>query len=183
MNKYDMCICHCGKIHMIPWEKIDKAIENEKEFCYICADCGQATIIGADKESDWNGKIIYSMYSRNLSLYENMTISSETFEEHSEYTAISEIYYSHGIKVPMMSGMNATHYKFGIFSDDWYPDFYKIEGADIIEVWNFINKWRKDRATVNMNLFIHDTPDEYLKEISCYLISQFDWTGTKYERK
>lgn len=71
MEKYDMCICRCGKIHMIPSDKIDDAIEHNKNFMFICADCGSATVVGADKEWDEYepDKKCYMMYSGSVDLF------------------------------------------------------------------------------------------------------------------
>lgn len=187
MRKYDMRICSCGRIHMIPMEKIDKAIENNKNFLYICGGCGRASIIGADIEQDWyeEDKLCYNMYSGKVFEYKDGSINVEDFTEHDNKKAISEIFYSHGIKVPMMTGEYARSYFCDQFADMWYPDFYKIQRGNITleEVKEFVDEFTKNQIVVNMNRFIRETPDEYLKEISCYLIRAFDWTGTKYERK
>ena len=34
-RKYDMRICKCGRIHMIPTEKIEKALEDNKNLLLI----------------------------------------------------------------------------------------------------------------------------------------------------
>ena len=84
-----------------------------------------------------------------------------------------------------MTGEYARHYFCGRFADMWYPDFYKIQRGNITleEVKEFVDEFTKNQIVVNMNRFIRETPDEYLKEISGYLIRAFDWTGTQYERK
>lgn len=79
MNKYDMRICHCGKIHMIPSEKSE-------------------------------------------------SITEDIFKGTENKKAISEIYYSHGIKVPMMNGYYATEYHHGIFYDGMViANLYEID--------------------------------------------------------
>lgn len=45
-RKYDMRICKCGRIHMVPNEKIEKALKNNRNLLLICAGCGTATLIG-----------------------------------------------------------------------------------------------------------------------------------------
>lgn len=183
----EMKICKCGRIHLIPEEKIDNALEKNKNFVLICANCGESIVIGANIEPDWNDpeKDCYMMYSYNLSDYKDKSITKESFETTKKEKGIEEIYYSHGIKVPMMTGNYATDYFCGRFSDRWYPDFYNIERKDITvkEIMDFINQWKKDRITVNMNRFIHENKEEDLKEISRYYIKGLNWKGTKFERE
>lgn len=186
MKKYEMRICHCGKIHMIPSEKIDNAIEKDKNFMFICADCGSATIIGADKEWDEYepDKECYMMYSGDFAPYFSESITEDFFKEGEHKKAISEIYYSHGIKVPMMNGYYATEYHNGIFNDGRaIANIYEIDRPNVTakEVQDFISNARKEARTVNMNCFIRENKDDVLKEISRYLIKGFDWKGTKYE--
>lgn len=184
-RKYDMRICKCGRIHMVDNNKLDKALENNKNLLLICGGCGAATLIGADIEPDWNepDKKCYMMYSGDLSSYEDKSITDADFESTEHHKGIDEIIYSHGIKVPMMTGQYATDYYNGIFSDRWYPDFYKIQRKDVTvnEVMDFIDEYNHDRTTVNMKRFIHETPEDMLEEISHYMIDGFNWKGTKWE--
>ena len=132
-KKYDMRICKCGRIHMVDNNKLDNALENNKNLLLICGGCGAATLIGADIEPDWNepDKNCYMMYSGELSPYDDRNIISADFESTEHHKGIEEIIYSHGRKVPMMTGMYATDYNNGRFSDRWYPDFYKIQRSDM----------------------------------------------------
>ena len=50
--KYDLSICSCGRIHMIPEYKIDEAISKTKELLVICGGCGRAVKHGADVVPD-----------------------------------------------------------------------------------------------------------------------------------
>lgn len=185
MNKYDMRICKCGRIHMIDNNKLNKALENNKNLLLICGGCGSATLIGANIEPDWYGtdEDCYTMYSTDFSSYEDKSITAVDFESTKHQKGIEEIIYSHGIKVPMMTGMYATDYCNGTFFDRWYPDFYKIQRKDVTvkEVMDFINEYNLNRRTVNMNRFINETPIDMLEEISHYMIDGFDWKGTKLE--
>ena len=184
-RKYDIRICKCGRIHMVPNGKLDKALENNKNLLLVCGGCGAAALIGADIEPDWNepDKDCYMMYSINFSPYRDTTISASDFESTEIKKGIEKIIYSHGIKVPMMTGQYATDYSNGRFSDRWYPDFYKIQRKDVTvnEIMTFIDEYTHDRTTVNMNRFILETPEDMLEEISHYLIDGFDWKGTKWE--
>ena len=187
MSKYNMRICKCGRIHMIDNDKLDKALENNKDILLMCGHCGIATIIGADIEPDYlePSKNCYMMYSMDFSVYDDKSITPDCFTENEEHKAIQEIVYSHGIKVPMMTGGYATMYSCGKFADTWYPDFYHIQRADVTvkEIMEFIDKYNKDRHTVNMDRFIAETPDDMLEEISHYLVDGLNWKGTKYENE
>lgn len=184
-RKYEMKICECGRIHMIPIEKIDNALDKNKHFVLVCAGCGDATVIGANVESDYLDprKDCYMMYSTDLSSNKDKSIIVNDFSSTDEQKGIEEIFYSHGIKVPMMTGMYATDFSCDKFSDRWYPDFYKIQRSDITvaEIMQFINEYTHDRTTVNMARLISETPDEMLDVISQYYIEAFDWRGTKWE--
>lgn len=184
-RKYDMRICKCGRIHMIPNEKLNKALEVNKNLLLMCGGCGAGTLIGADIEPDWNepDKECYMMYSSSFSDYEDTSIAVSDFESNEYHEGISEIIYSHGLKVPMMTGQYATDYFNGKFSDRWYPDFYKIQRSDITvkEIMDFIEEYKHDRCTVNMDRFIRQTPEDMLEKISHYMIEGLDWKGTKWE--
>lgn len=184
----EMKICKCGKIHLIPEEKINNALKKNKNFILICADCGRSIVIGANIElydpyGDDKEKECYMMYSYDLS--ENMSVTKEFFNETEDKKGIEEIYYNHGIKVPMMTENYATDYFCGRFSDRRYPDFYNIGRKNITveEIMDFINQWKESRTTVNMNRFIFENKEEDLKEISRYYIEGFNWKGTKFERE
>ena len=186
--KYNITFCKCGRIHAIENKKIEDALEENKDFLLICANCGAATIIGADITPDWDepSKNCYMMYSRDLSSYKDAEITQDAFKDGPNQKAIKEILYSHGYAVPMMSGNNATDFfSGGRFSDRWYPDFYKIQRDDITvkEIMQFIDKFNDDRTTVNMDRFIYNTPDDVLEELSHYSIDGFDWSGTKFQKK
>lgn len=186
-RKYDMRICKCGRIHMVADEKLDKALENNKNLLLICAGCGNAILIGADIEPDWiePEKTCYMMYSFEYSKYKDSEINPSSFESTEKHKGIEAIIYSHGYEVPMMTGMYATDYFNGKFSDRWYPDFYKIQRNDVTvkEIMEFIDEYTHDRTTVNMARFISETPDEILEELSNYSIKGFNFKGTKWEKE
>ena len=172
-RKYDIRICKCGRIHAITDEKIEKTLEDDKNFLLICAACGNATLIGANIVHDPDlSKDCYEMYAGDFSSYEDKVINTDTFKGNEKEKAVGEILYSHGIKVPMKTGQYATDYFNGRFFDRWYPDFYKIQRKDITvkEIMDFIDEYAHDRTTVNMNRFINETPDDVLDELSNYLI-------------
>lgn len=187
MGKYDIRICSCGRIHMVPMEKLEKALENDKDLLLICGGCGKGTLIGADVEPDWDDptKNCYNMYCRDFSTRKDKSITVTDFESIASKTGIEEIIYSHGVKVPMMTGQYATDYYNGMFSDRWYPDFFKIQrdGITVSEIMDFIKKYSHDRTTVNMDRFINQTSEELLTEISKIGIQGLNWKGTKWETK
>lgn len=184
-TKYDMRICKCGRIHMVDNSVLMKALNNNKNLLLICAGCGNATLIGADIEKNLfdENKTSYMMYACDFSEYENASITVSDFTPTEKHKGIEEIVYSHGYRVPMMSGMYATDYSFGMFSDRWYPDFYKIQRSDITvkEIMEFIDEYTHDRTTVNMSRFIRETPDDVLDEISRFMIEGLNFYGTKWE--
>ena len=186
-RKYNMRICRCGHIHMVPEVKIDKAIENNKVLMVVCRNCGSVSYIGADEGYDeFEHKKIYNMFSYE-GKNKTFSIGQECFitDGESGGRPINEILFSVGLKVPMMSGEFAAQYFCDTFYDNWYPNFDKLMKPDITtsEIQEFVDTFHKERSTVNMEQFIRDTPDEYLREISGYLVRAFNWKGTKYERE
>lgn len=191
MRKYDMRICGCGRIHMIPVEKVDNAIHANKNLGVICGGCGSILAIGADAHPDWNEpeKTCYDMYSFDVNLnevHQSIEITPEAFTTGIlNMKPFSELWYDLGIKVPMMTGEYARSHFGDHFCDMWWPDWYKVQRSDVTveDFQKFIADYTHNQRTVNMDRFIHETPDEYLEEISHYWIKAFDWRGTKYDNK
>lgn len=190
MRKYHITICKCGHIHAIPNDKIEAAIEANKNFLLICGSCGEATLIGADIETDMFDETmtVYSMYTCNFKgAKDTVEITSEIFSESSEDKAISEIYYDVGIPVLMKTGYYANMYMTGSgFSDTRHPDFTELTHKHNItskDVREFIDKYLHDSNTVNMNCFINNTDPEILTDLSNYMIDGLCWKGTKYEKE
>ena len=184
---YDLKICKCGRIHMIDNEKLEKALKHDKDLLLICGGCGAAMYRGADIEPDWNdpSKTVYMMYTYDFSTHKDKSVVASDFESTENQKGIEEIIYSHGYKVPMMTGEYATGYFDGRFYDTCYPDFYELQRNDITakEVKGFIKNFHHNRTTVNMDRFISETPEDVLEKISCYHIKGFSWKGTKWERE
>lgn len=176
--KYSMYICSCGRVHMIPNEKIEEAIVQEKVLVYICGGCGAIRIIGADESVDG-----YSMFSYRINYDYDNPISLEDIFVREKCKPYTEILYSPGIRVPMKTGMCARSYNSDHFCDTWHPDWSKIEwrGITTKKFLEFINKYKRDQVTVDMDRFIRETPDEYLDDISKYCITAFDWNGTRWD--
>lgn len=191
MRKYDMRICGCGRIHMIPVEKVDNAIHADKNLGVICGGCGSILAIGADAHPDWvePDKTCYDMYSFDVNLnevHQTIDITPEAFTTGiMNMKPFSELFYSLGIKVPMMTGEYARSHFCDYFCDMWWPDWYKVQRSDVTvdDFKKFIADYTHNQRTVNMDRFIRETPEEYLEEISHYWIKAFDWKGTKYDNK
>ncbi len=194
-RKYEIRFCSCGTIHFIPTEKIDNALKNDKDLLWICGRCGAAVRIGADREPNWIDdspdapEEIFNMYSYDLNPNmhkQSISITPESFKNTKENKGLSEIFYSAGIQVPMMSGNAARmHNRHGeYFLDIWWPDWYKIERSDITkeEIMEFISKYKEDCKTVNMTRFIRETPKEYIELLAQSWCKEFNWDGTEYEK-
>jgi len=182
--KYDMTICNCGVIHMIDNEKIDKALAEDKNVLLICAHCGKGTLIGADKQPDWDNpeKTAYMMYKSEFA-YETSIITTSDFENTEDKKGISEIIYSKGYKVPMMTGFHATNYLGGNFYDNSGPDLYEFNMYSKAEdIQRLVENYKNNRKVVNMKAFINQTPEDILETLSHYYIEGLNFKGTKWEK-
>lgn len=192
MKKYNIEICGCGKIHAIPETVIKETVlsgeENNKDIALVCGGCGKIKIIGANYVPDCYGDSEEAQYIYDCYDYEFAHLTDEFAPLKAELfnKKATEIYYDKGYRVPMMTGEYANGYftHGGGFEDMTYPDFYVLDRVDITipEVRKWLEEYRKNRKTVNMDRFIEETPDDVLESVSCYYIEQFDWTGTKYEK-
>ena len=178
-----MRICSCGRIHFFDGKHIDDAISADKELLFICGGCGRATRIGAD---DWTGyyddnEKCYAMYQQDIN--KDTVLTADIFEKAENRKAFTEILYSQGKKVMMMTGYYAKAYSNSEFEDIWYPDFWRLEKPDLTipEVMDFIKENRTNRKLVNMNALLRDFTEEEVKYLhsSCH-IKGMDWSKTKY---
>lgn len=182
MRKYDINICKCGRIHAVREEDVNNAIINNKEIMLICGGCGNIKRIGADNYGDG-----YSMYTINVSANnDNNTATFDTsiFAVNDNKKAVDKIIYSEGYKVYMKTGYYANTYYNGIFEDTTSPDFTDIMNyrTSATEMRQFIDKYYKDRRTVNMKIMLREIPEDVLEELSGYYIDSFDWTDTKFDK-
>ena len=109
--------------------------------------------------------------------------TADAFNTAENRKAFTEIMYSPGKKVMMMTGYYAKAYNNGEFEDIWYPDFWKLEKPDLTipEVMDFIKENRTNRKLVNMNALLRDFTEEEVKYLhSSYHIKGMDWSKTKY---
>lgn len=184
-TKFDVRICKCGRIHFIPYSEVDAALEQDKELWLVCGGCGTTYRIGSDKGPDWDDpdKIVHMMYTFEADGYQ---LTADMFESSENRKGIAKVIHSLGKRPVMRTGMHATHYTHccGRFEDSWYPDFWKIErnGITVEEIFQFIEQWKKDRVTVNMNSLLNELTDEEAESLSGYAIEGLDWKGTKFEK-
>lgn len=162
MKKYDVRFCNCGRVHFIDGEKINKAIDKEKQVLVICNNCGNSFVIGADIITDEDGLFGYSMYSFDM---------RDT--EINDMSKINCIVFTKGEHIRMMTGGEATFY-----SNDTFIDWNTNKPENISnDEWERLQKTVNTQHTIN---WIRD--DDKLKEMSRYITS-INWKGTKYEQK
>jgi len=159
--KYEVKFCSCGRVHFINIEKLNKAIEIEKEILVVCNNCGNSFVEGADKQ-EYDGEEGYMMYSY-----------SKRDTEINDTSKIDSIVFTSGEKVKMMTGGEATFFGNGTFID-WEtkkPDNVTDE------------EWEVTRKTVNVQHTINWIRDDNkLSHMSNY-VTGIDWKGTKFEKK
>lgn len=166
MNKnINVEICKCGTIHVVHPEKFLNALDRGANYLKVCRNCGATTVMGECTMEDEDGNEIPTLYDVELP-DDRCSITLEDFDASNDKKIFSEIYFSHGYKVPMMSGGYATGFKNSSFCEDYPRNTRSHELA----------------MTVNMNKFIEETPDEILEAVSRLWIEGLDWTGTKYEK-
>ena len=181
--KYDIRVCSCGRIHVIPYEKIDTAITEQKEFLLVCGSCGVVTAVGADyyQEGAYGfEEPSYDIYSYDISKPFSITSDMTTPNGRN----IAEIFFNRGIGVPMMTGEYATYYNpcLGFF-DTLYCSSRDLNRDDIAadEIHDILNKFNHDRTTVDMNRLILENREnpEILEAISTRHIEGLDWSNAE----
>jgi len=159
--KYEVYFCSCGRVHFINTEKLNKAIENEKQLLVVCNNCGNSFVEGADKQ-DYDGEEGYMMYSY-----------SKRDTEINDTSKIDSIIFTSGEHIRMMTGGEATFYGNGTFID-WEtkkPDNVTDE------------EWKTMRENVNVERTINWIRDDNkLSHMSNY-VTGINWKGTKFENK
>lgn len=185
MSKYDIRVCKCGKIHATPKSKIVEAVEKDKSLLLICASCGNATVIAADRETDHYGNTRYDMLSYRFAPYTSTSITKTDFDRQEGKTEFNEILYSHGYKVPMNTGNYANDFFAGKFTDTTGPELDKLLRNDVTAeaVAEFVKNHTEESTTVDMNRFIRETPEDVLDELSNYAYQCFNWKGSKFKKK
>lgn len=177
-----MRICSCGRIHFYDAQRVYDAVNNNKEVLFICGGCGRATRMGGDNVTGMYGDdICYSMYSQDVE--KTTSWNAESFNKTKEHKAFTEIIYSPGKKVMMMTGYYAKCFFNDTFEDTWYPDLWKLEqpGVTMKEVFEFIEENRTKRKQVNINWLLRDLTEEEAKLLhAASYIKGIDWSTTKY---
>ena len=154
MGKYVIRFCRCGHIHIVPTSVIIEAAEKEKDVILICGHTGSMNHLSLD-----------DIYNNSDDSYVSFTSDLSRFMDDFVF------YYDKGLPVPMMTGRYADYYNDGIYYDYFTDPSQFFHSDDYILM----------RNSVNMNKLIKITSPEYLKEISQYVISGFNWDGTEYE--
>jgi len=159
-KKYEVYFCSCGRVHFVDSEKLNKAIESEKEILVICNNCGNSFVEGADKE-EYDDEEGYMMYLRSMRDTEINDISK-----------IDSIVFTSGKQVRMMTGGEATFYGNSTFID------WETKKPDNVttEEWEVTRKTVHVQHTIN---WIRD--DNKLNHMSNY-VTDIDWKGTKFEK-
>lgn len=174
-------VCSCGRIHLIPNNKITAAIETNRDLVIICAGCGAAILTGADPEPDWEGtgEACYTLYTKGYSVGGTSSITTNRFTS-SYCKSISEIFYSQGVKVPMKTGMYARYFNSCAgFLDTYRPDFSDIKRSDITteELLAFIHKYEEDSSTVDMERLIIENSKDVIDTLRSHGITGLDWSN------
>lgn len=162
-RNFEVRICKCGCVHFIPWSDIENAIDNNKEFLFICNRCGTALRYGADDYFD-AGKALYCFP------LDKGEITKERFEK--EFT---KILYSEGVRVPMKTGQFADFYDGNTFYDiqpfNWSSKIYECKGIE--EIRRYYEKQTELAKKVNIDRFMKSLTDEQKADLSHYYIKAF----------
>ena len=169
MNDIGVKICKCGTIHVIQSEKFINALNSNMNYLEICRNCGATTVMG-DCNMLVEGNIERTFYDIELP-NDRCSITIDDFNLLNGKKPFSEIYFSTGYRVPMMTGRYATCFKDNSFHDTSCSTTYKDESLTI--------KFDMLAKCVDMDRFIKETPDEILYAVSRLRISGINWTGTK----
>ena len=190
MNKLEVRICKCGRLHFYQNELLDKLLEEEKELVLICSRCGNVMHIGADIEpasffyEDANPEeIVFNMYSSNT---KNEEISQENFNQElmnsENKRTIGKIIIDEGIGVYMNTGYTADYYGNDGFAD-YGSTFDRVKKYTSLEVLERdLNDYEKRRVQVKMKNLLETLTDDQADALSCFRINGLDWTGTKWEK-
>lgn len=108
MNKYNIRVCSCGRVHPVLWSDLEETFDNEEELILICRNCGSANRFGADSFTDKEGRKNFSMYT--IELPRDDSISIKSFDQEVSNKKLSQILLSPGVKIPMMTGNYANYF-------------------------------------------------------------------------
>lgn len=162
MKKYNVRFCQCGRVHFIEQEKVDTAIEKEKQVLIICNNCGNSYVVGADKAQDENGETCYMMYLYDMRDTEINNMSK-----------IDNIVFTAGEHIRMMTGGEATFYGNNTFID------WETEKPENITK----ERWQELQKTVHVEHTINWIRDDNKLEQMSHYCTGIDWKGTKYEQE
>lgn len=159
-RKFEVRICKCGSVHFIPWQDIEDAIDQNKEFVVICNRCGSAVRYGADDYFD-EGKALYCFP------LDKGEITKDRFE--AEFT---KILYSEGVRVPMRTGQLADFYDGNLFYDCqpcfWSSMLYECETIE--EARAYYQERIALAKQVNIEWFMDKLDDDKRDALNHYYI-------------
>ena len=168
MNKdINVEVCKCGTIHVIQPEKFHTAIGSGSNYLKVCRNCGATTVIGIFEDDD-GSETFYDVELPD----DRCSITLDDFDLTNGKKPFSEIYFSHGYKIPMMSGGYATCFQNNSFQDTSSTTTYKDESLTV--------KLDALSKCVDMDRLIKEIPDEILYALSKLRISGINWANTKY---
>ena len=179
--KYAVRFCSCGRVHFVDQNKIDKAIENEKQVLVVCNNCGNSFVIGADKKQeyeecniciDMNCDKCTKLENAKLQTIYNMYSFGMRDTEINDMTKIDSIVFTAGKQIRMMTGGEATFY-----GNNTFIDCVTDKPENITS-----DKWKEMRKTVNVQHTINWIRDDDKLEQMSHYYTNIDWKGTKYEK-
>lgn len=189
MKKLEVSICNCGRIHFYSSELLDKLLEEEKELVLVCSRCGHTMHIGADIESAMffdeeadPEDIAYNMYSYSL---ENEEFDASNFDKEAMKMegkrTIGKIIIDEGVGVKMDTGYMADYFGANGFVDYGSKFDRRKKYASLEELESDLDDYDKQRHQVCMKYLLRKLTDEQAEILSCSLIKNLDWSGTKWE--
>lgn len=184
-------ICKCGCIHFVDQDMIYNAIDHDKNILFICGQCGQATIIGADRVPNWYKETddepdeCFDMYSFDADRgQKTLILDANSFSDIGDHKPIDKVIYDNGHVVMMETGYRANYFNYNTgFEDMTYPDFiYYLNGsATVTEIVSQIKEYNEKRKNVRMYSLINDLTEEENEILSRARIKGIDYTDTKWE--
>lgn len=189
--KYEIKICHCGRIHFIPQRQISRAIRDNKELLVLCTNCGRNWIIGADEIHDDYYGDGYMMYTNSFGPKRGQLIEIDraTFKINPKGKLLRKIILSDGYPVRMNTGHDANMFFGNRFYDEREPYFYDMYLRDMHPTPETLDrlvkayqKHQPKKYAVDMTAMIIGSgmSDEQLIQLSYAAIDSFDWDNLPY---
>lgn len=189
--KYEIKICHCGRIHFIPQRQITRALRDNKELLILCTNCGSNWIIGGDEIHDGYYGDGYMMYTNSFSHKKGQMIEIDrtTFKTNPKGKLLRKIILSDGYPVRMNTGHDANMFFGNRFSDEREPYFFDMHLRDMRPTSETLDslvrhyqKHKLKKYAVDMAAMIAGSgmSDNQLMQISYLAIDSFNWEDLPY---